>query len=29
MIALLKQSTKDKVSFLQIIGDLWKIKGAL
>lgn len=29
MIELLKQAMKDRVSFLQIIRDLWKIKGAL
>jgi electron transfer flavoprotein-quinone oxidoreductase len=29
MIALLKQATKDRVSFLQMIRDLWQIKGAL
>jgi len=29
MIALLKRATKDRVSFLQIIRDLWQIKGAL
>jgi electron transfer flavoprotein-quinone oxidoreductase len=29
MTALLKQATKDRVSFLQIMRDLWQIKGAL
>jgi electron transfer flavoprotein-quinone oxidoreductase len=29
MIALLKQATKDRVSFLHIMKDLWQIKGAL
>jgi electron transfer flavoprotein-quinone oxidoreductase len=29
MIALLKQATKDRVSFLRILRDLWQIKGAL
>ena len=29
MIDLLKQATKDRVSFLQIMRDLWQIKGAL
>lgn len=29
MIDLLKQATKDRVSFLQIVRDLWQIKGAL
>ncbi len=29
MVAVLKQAMKDRVSFLQIIRDLWQIKGAL
>jgi electron transfer flavoprotein-quinone oxidoreductase len=29
MITLLKQATKDRVSFLQMIRDLWQVKGAL
>jgi electron transfer flavoprotein-quinone oxidoreductase len=29
MIAVLKQAMKDRVSFLQMIRDLWQIKGAL
>ncbi len=29
MVTLLKQAAKDRVSFLQIIKDLWQIKGAL
>lgn len=29
LIQLLKQATKDRVSFLQVLRDLWQIKGAL